>query len=194
MTVPTTELGGVVGAVGFVLAAGVASAGFVALVAPCSVGALARADLTAGLAASLSARFSGLALDGAGVGVTATAGAAFLVLGVFAACGGVRLASTGAALGDFAAFAKTRGAGAGATAGAAFCTATGATSAVFLTALRGAGFFAVVGAAAACFSGTGLRALLDGAFALAAGALAGVACAFKLLEAVDFAVFFVVNL
>ena len=160
--VPTTAFGGTFGAAG--LAFGIASTAgdFVALV---DAGALA------------VLRFAGtFARSGARA---ATAGA-FLSVGVFATAGVV----------GFAAFAKTRAAGAG----AVFFTATAATSAVFLTVLSAAGFFTATGAAAACFSGTGLRALLDAAFALAAGALGEEACVVKALEAVDFAVFFVVNL
>ena len=50
------------------------------------------------------------------------------------------------------------------------------------------------GAATNGISGAGLRALPDGAFALAAGAFCEEAGVVKALEAVDFAVFFVVNL
>ena len=77
--------------------------------------------------------------------------------------------------------------GAGAAVGAVFLTFASAVSAGFFTAFGCAGFFALDGAATACFSGNGLRALLDGAFAAMAGA-------FSAPEAVDFAVFFVVNL
>ena len=188
MMVPTTALGGTFGAAGLAFGIAATVADFVALV---DAGAVAALRLAGNFAAS-----------GAG---GATAGA-FLVLGVFATAGGVHFASTGAAVADFAAFAKTRLAGAGAAGGAAeatagltdtaaaLFTATTATSPVFWAVLRGAGFFAGNGAAAACFSGAGLRALLDGAFALAAGAFGEEAGVVKALEAVDFAVFFVVNL
>ena len=187
MMVPTTAFGGTLGAAGLAFGMAATDADFVALV-------------DAGAVATL--RFAGnFAASGAG---GATAGT-FLILGVFATAGGVHFASTGAAVDDFAAFAKTRLAGAGAAAGAtagasasataaAFFTAATATSAVFWAGLRGAGFFAGTGAAAACFSGAGLRALLDGAFALAVGAFGEEAGVVKALEAVDFAVFFVVNL
>ena len=184
MMVPTTAFGGTLGAAGLALGIAATVADFVALVDAGAVAAL---------------RFAGnFAASGAG---GATAGA-FLVLGVFATAGGAHFASTGAAVADFAAFAKTRLAGAGAagvTAGltdtaAALFTATTATSSVFWAVLRGTGFFAGTGAAAACFSGAGLRALLDGAFALAVGAFGEEAGVVKALEAVDFAVFFVVNL
>jgi hypothetical protein len=79
-------------------------------------------------------------------------------------------------------------------AGTTFFGAITVTSGVFLTVLRGAGCFASTGASAACFSGTGLRALLAGAFALTAGVFGAEAGVVKALEAVDFAVFFVVNL
>ena len=185
MMVPTTALGGTFGAADLAFGVAATDADFVALV-------------DAGAVATL--RFAGnFAASGAG---GATAGT-FLVLGVCATAGGVHFASTGAAVDDFAAFAKTRWAGAGAAAGATagasataetFFTAATATSAVFWAGLRGAGFFAGNGAAAACFSGAGLRALLDGAFALAVGAFGEEAGVVKALEAVDFAVFFVVNL
>ena len=156
-----------------------------------SAGALVDADLRTALTATPAARFGGLALVSAGVGVRAAAGSS--TFDAFARDVGGRSAFAVAAVvaagfGDFA-----RGAGVTATA-AAFFTATTATSAVSLSVLRGAGFFAVAGVTAGGFSGAGLRALLDGAFALTAGAFGAEAGVVKALEAVDFAVFFVVNL
>ena len=160
------------------------------------------ADLRTALTATPAARFGGLALVGAGVGigigvgvgVGVGAGAGSLTFDTFATDVGARstvavATVVAASFGDF-----VRGAGVATAAAAAFFTATTATCAVSLSVLRGAAFFAVAGVTAACFSGAGLRALLDGAFALRDGAFSAEAGVVKALEAVDFAVFFVVNL
>ena len=137
-------------------------------------------------------------MDGSWIGGRAVAGfLAFEGFEAFATTAGLVFAFSVTAVvvvavatfGDLA-----RGAGFATGASAASFSLKTATSAVSLRDLRGAGFFGDAGVTAADFSAAGLGALLDGAFGLVAGVLGAEAGVVMALEAVDFAVFFVVNL
>jgi hypothetical protein len=140
----------------------------------------------AGLAVAFAAGATGFAVTGEECVATFLPDAVFFVT---ATSGVVAASAAFGACTAFSAFVVLAFAGDGAVAvaGGAFLALMITTAGVFVTVLRAAGFFSTTGAALAFFSVAGLRALLDGAFALTAGVI-------KALEAVDFAVFFVVNL
>ena len=134
-------------------------------------------------------------MDGSWIGGRAVAGfLAFEGFEAFATTAGLVFAFsvTAVVVATFGDLARAAGFATGAS--AAFFSLETATSAVSVRDLRGAGFFGVAGVAAAGLSAAGLRALLDGAFGLVAGVLGAEAGVVMALEAVDFAVFFVVNL
>ena len=207
MTVPTIELGdtariafgigggsnagGAVDRSTFATVATVATFAF----AP----AFADADLRTGFAVSPASRLGRLVAASAGTGDAVDSGggrvaAGFLAFEAFATATGLVFTFSVTAVGAtvFGDLARVAGFTTGAS--AAFFSITTATSGVSVRDLRGAGFFAVAGVTAASFTGAGLRALLDGAFGLATGVFGAEAGVIKALEAVDFAVFFVVNL
>jgi len=197
-----------VGSAALVVVVAGASAGLAAFAGFASSGDLLGADFRSGLvafgAARFSSRVSAVTVAGAATGVAFLPPLDVLVIFVsVVAAGGVSLfwagAVAAAAFADLPAFAPIRvEAGAewliGAIARASFLGDTTATSVVILTVLRGAVCFAGTRESVASFSGIGLRALLAGAFAAMGNAFLGMAGVVKALEAVDFAVFFVVNL